>query len=70
MNNVSGFLNKLLIIILLAVAIFIIIALPNEITAFTGTTFYVILRFVTTIILPWIALYWFIRLVKAVEKKS
>lgn len=66
----SGFLNKLLFIILLAVSIFIIIALPNAIMAFTGTTFYVILRFVTTIILPWIALYWFIRLVKAVEKKN
>lgn len=65
----SSLINKILIIILLVVVIFFVFALPNEFTALTGTTFFVVLRFATTIILPWIALYWFIRLVKAVENK-
>lgn len=65
----ANLVNKILMTIIIAVIIFAITMLPIEITTITGSSLFVILRFVTTIVLPWIALYWFIRLVKAIEDK-
>ncbi|MFB9974286.1 hypothetical protein ACFFJF_10035 [Allobacillus sp. GCM10007489] len=62
--------NYILVILVIVLLFFVLDFFAINIGFYLNTFILMILRFATTMILPWIALYWLIRLVKAIEKRN